>query len=211
GVCRGDPSGRPYISNRVLSFCKVLRERSNKMAHNPVKHQRRSIRLKGYDYSQKGAYFVTICTCNKKCLFGKVVESKIVLNKLGQMVVKCWNEIPIHFPNVELDVFVIMPNHLHGIIVLTDYCRGGVPPPHWKGEATSPLQKSTLGQVVAYFKYWTTRSINQTFNTPGNRIWQRNYYEHVVRNEDDLNETREYVINNSLKWKLDKENPDNRL
>lgn len=121
------------------------------MANNPTKHQRRSIRLKGYDYSQKGAYFVTICTCNKKCLFGKVVESKIVLNKLGQMFVKCWNEIPIHFPNVELDVFVIMPNHLHGIIVLTDYCRGGVPPPHWKGEATSPLREPTLGRIVAYF------------------------------------------------------------
>ena len=133
------------------------------------------------------------------------------LSKIGQMAQKTWIELLKHYTGIEIDKFVIMPNHLHGIIILTDYRRGGVPPPNWKGEATSPLQKSTLGQVVAYFKYWTTRSINQTFNTPGNRIWQRNYYEHVIRNEQDLNETSEYIISNPPKWKLDKENPDNYL
>lgn len=173
--------------------------------------RRRSIRLKGYDYSQKGAYFVTICTHNRRCLFGKITDGKVGLSKLGQTVAKCWSQIPEHFHNVELDVSVVMPNHLHRIIILINNCRGGVTPPYYVGEETSPLQKCTLGQIVAYFKYRTTRLINQKSNTPGNRIWQRNYYEHVIRNEDDLNEIREYMITNPLKWELDRENPNNRL
>ncbi|MDO8126351.1 MAG: hypothetical protein Q6359_03900 [Candidatus Brocadiales bacterium] len=138
-------------------------------------------------------------------------NGSMVLNEIGQMVRKAWTELPTHYMGVDIDEFVIMPNHLHGIIILTDNCRGGVTPPYYVGEATSPLRKPTLGQIVAHFKYRTTKSINQISNTPGNHIWQRNYYEHVVRNEDDLNEIREYVINNPLKWELDGENPDNRL
>ena len=125
-------------------------DRQDKMANNPTKHQRRSIRLKGYDYSQPGAYFVTICTHKKGCILGSIKNGEMKLSKIGQMAQKTWIELLKHYTGIEIDKFVIMPNHLHGIIILTDYRRGGVPPPNWKGEATSPLQKSTLGQVVAY-------------------------------------------------------------
>lgn len=179
------------------------------MTYNPCKHHRRSIRLKKYDYSQKGAYFVTICTNQKKCVLGGVEDSGIVLNEIGQIVQKTWTKLSMYYTGVDIDKFVVMPNHLHGIIILTDYCRGGVTPPCSMGEATSPLREPTLGQIVAHFKYRTTKSINQISNTLGNRIWQRNYYEHIIRNEDDLSEIREYIITNPLKWEMDSENPNN--
>ena len=187
------------------------------MIHAPQQYQRRSIRLKDYDYSQEGAYFVTICT-HKKALF---LENE----HISAIVEKCWLAIPVHFPNVQLDEWVIMPNHMHGILIITDKCkdatyfttsifnvrRGEVTSPTQKGAATAPLQKHTLGQVIAYFKYQTVKSINQTHKTPGNRIWQRNYYEHVIRNEDDLNEIRQYILDNPAQWDMDENNPTRQL
>jgi REP element-mobilizing transposase RayT len=168
------------------------------MNYNPEAHHRRSIRLKGYDYSQNEAYFVTICACNRECLFGEVANGVIELSPIGESTYKFWFEIPWHFENVQLDEFVVMPNHFHGIIVITDNCRGGVTP---------PLQKCTLGKIVAYFKYQTTKFINQIRNIPGLPLWQRNYYEHIIRNEDELNRIRQYIIENPLKWEEDIENP----
>ncbi len=119
-----------------------------------------------------------------------------------------WNDLPQRFATIELDEFVIMPNHIHGIIVICDKpnvnCRGGVAPP--QGEETSPLQKPALGKIIAYFKYQTTKQINQIHGTPGNRIWQRNYYDHIIRSEKSLAKIREYIINNPLQWELDSEN-----
>lgn len=171
------------------------------------KDERRSFRLKDYNYSQAGAYFVTICTQKGKLILGKVVEDEMVLNKYGQIVEQSWNELLNHFLNMKIDWFVVMPNHIHGIIALDDDGRGGVPPP--MGDSAlggSPLKKPKLGQMVAFFKYQTTKLINTIRSTPGMRIWQRNYYEHVIRNEDKLNKIRYYIQTNPLKWHLDREN-----
>jgi Transposase and inactivated derivatives len=120
------------------------------------------------------------------------------LNKIGKITELYWNEIMNYFPNVELDEYVIMPNHLHGIIILNEQCRG---------EVTSPLQKPTLGKVVAYFKYQSTKLINEINVAPGNRFWQRSYYEHIVRSDKELNNIREYIVNNPMQWNADEENP----
>jgi putative transposase len=181
------------------------------MKANSNQWQRRSIRLKDYDYSQAGAYFVTICTRDKVAVLGEIVDGVMQLNRFGNVVNKCWLEIPHHFPNVEIDTFVIMPNHIHGIVSIVDNCRGEVTSPTPKGAETAPLQKHTLGQVIAYFKYQTTKSINQICHTPGNHVWQRNYYEHVIRNEDDLNDIRQYVLDNPVKWDIDENNLDRQI
>lgn len=176
-------------------------------------NQRKSTRLRGYDYTQAGAYFITICTHTRECLLGEVVNDEMRPNEYGNIVRFQWNEIPVHFSDVGTASFVVMPNHIHGIIVLTDACRGGVTPPNRvttldkTGTEPVPLRKRTLGQIVAYFKYQTTKSINQIRSTPGAHVWQRNYYEHVIRNQTDLEEIREYIVNNPLKWDLDRENP----
>jgi len=187
------------------------------MKYNPDKHNRKSIRLKDYDYSQLGAYFVTICTCNKECLFGDVVDGKMELSEIGTIADNCWNDIPNHFQNVSSDYFVVMPNHIHGIINIV-----GAKHSHLMSTDkistlpanASPLRPNgtdsgSLGAIIQNFKSVTTRKINRILKRRDIPLWQRNYYEHVVRNNDDLNEIREYIINNPLKWELDKENPIN--
>ena len=175
------------------------------------KHHRSNIRLKDYDYSKAGIYFITICTKNLKCIFGDVVKGKMRLNEHGKILNKFWHKIPDHFAKAESDMLSVMPNHIHGTIMITDECRGGVTPPKSRDEETSPLQKRSLGQIVAYFKYQTTRSINQIRKTHGIPVWQRNYYDHIIRNGKELNQVRKYIMENPLKWELDKENPNNLL
>jgi REP-associated tyrosine transposase len=209
---------------------------------HPVSKNRRSIRLKNYDYSKNGGYFVTVCTQDREILFGEIAEGRMKLNRLGEIVDRIWNQLPIHFPNIQLDQFVIMPNHIHGIIIITPIPppQGAVtaplhfhrvkikrnapnsngivgagfprpplpipiPPP--KGAETAPLQKRPLGQMVAYLKYQTTQHINKIIGLPGKRIWQRNYYEHIIRNEYTLSKIRKYIAYNPLRWELDRENP----
>ncbi|HEX9911674.1 MAG TPA: transposase [candidate division Zixibacteria bacterium] len=179
------------------------------MKHNLEKSRHNSIRLKDYDYSQNGAYFVTVCARNHESFFGNVFREEIVLNKYGKIVNQLWNELPNHFFNIESGWFMVMPNHIHGVIVINNECRGGVTPP--MGESAfggSPLQIPKLGQIIAYFKYQTTKIINKIRSTPGLQLWQRNYYKHVVRNEDELNKIRYYIQTNPLKWHLDRENPE---
>jgi REP element-mobilizing transposase RayT len=126
------------------------------------------------------------------------MDGEMRLNEIGKIVEKCWEEIPRHFMDVELDEYVIMPNHFHGIIILNEQCRG---------EVTSPLQKPTLGKVIAYFKYQSTKLINEIHAAPGNRFWQRSYYEHIIRSDKELNNIREYIVNNPMQWNVDEENP----
>ena len=161
-------------------------------------HHRRSIRLKDYNYSQVGAYFVTICTKDSECLFGDIVEKENKLNEYGQIVVDCWGWLSNQYSYVDLDEWIIMPNHLHGIVVINDECRGG--------SRTAPTHKP-LGRLIGAFKTVSTKQINQIRNTPGISVWQRNYYEHIIRNETELNSIREYVMCNPLKWDEDTENP----
>ncbi len=160
--------------------------------------KRRSIRLPDYDYSQNNAYFVTICTKDRL----PTIDSGIIRG----IIQKAWENLPNHYPTVILDEFMIMPNHIHGIIIISNQNIYGLR----RGEVTSPLRKKiTLGQIVAYFKYQSTKSINQIRRSISVPFWQRNYYEHVMRNDDDLYRTRKYIRENPLKWNLDEENPDN--
>jgi len=176
------------------------------MKYDPQRHHRRSIRLKGYDYSQAGAYFVTIVTQNKKCFFGDIVDSKMVLNDAGRTVEYTWHDLPKHNLHIELDAFVIMPNHLHGIIIISDHIvilvgAGSEPAP------TTTPKRHGLPEIIRQFKTYSSKRINQKRRTIGMPLWQRNYYEHIIRNEDELNRIREYIINNPLQWELDRENP----
>ena len=142
--------------------------------------------MPSYDYSFPGGYFITICTHKELDKFGKIIEGKMILNKIGEIVYKFWFEIPKHFSEVGLDEFVVMPNHIHGIIFIKDNCRGEVSSSHLnKGGETPPLH--TLGKTIAYYKYQTTIVINKMRNKPGIPFWQRNYYERIIRNEDELN------------------------
>ena len=186
------------------------------MIYNPDIHKRRSIRLKGYDYKNPGTYFVTICTQNKEHLFGSIEDGEIISNEPGLMVERIWQELPVKYPAIEIDEFIIMPNHIHGIIILSV---GAIPrgcPDEMNGQALghggqalgpAPTQLS-LPDVVHRFKSFTTaqyRNGVQQFNWrpfPG-RLWQRNYYEHIIRDEKELNSIREYIIHNPLNWLTD--------
>ena len=187
---------------------------------DPQKHHRRSIRLKGYDYSQEGAYYVTIVTWQREFLFGDIVNQEMMLSPYGEIVQKWWEEIPVHFSNVETGAFVIMPNHVHGVIYILDERRGTVSVPHDNvtqyalGGETPPLRAfdgiPTLGQIVAYFKYQSTKEMNKVENTGTvTKFWQRNYYEHIIRNEKDLQNKTDYIEANPLLWDEDDENPVN--
>ena len=170
---------------------------------------RKSTRLRDYDYAQPGLYFVTICTRKRECILGYVKDGRVRLNEYGELAESCWSGLGGRFVNVETHEHVVMPNHFHGILALIENCRGGVSPPVGVGAGTAPLHTATLGHAVACFKYESTRSINRLRCTPGASVWQRNYYEHVIRNEHDLRQVREYIANNPLRWELDRENPDN--
>jgi REP element-mobilizing transposase RayT len=202
---------------------------------DPQKHHRRSIRLKGYDYSSEGAYYVTIVAQGRECLFGEIIDGEMHLSKYGEIIQKWWDEIPVHFPNVELGAFVIMPNHVHGIIFILDDRRGEVISPRDHANANNqenvnninqgggindegvktknqgggtPLRKPTLGQIVAYFKYQSTKEMNkiETENSI-TKFWQRSYYEHIIRNEKELQQKTDYIMDNPSQWDEDDENP----
>ena len=188
------------------------------MKFDPNKHHRRSIRLKGYDYSQTGAYIVTIVAWQRECLFGEIVDGEMVLNGFGQLIEKWWHQIPVHFPNVETLTFVIMPNHVHGIIVINDNSRGAVSAPdddnqiEYSGGRTPPLQarKPTLGQIVAYFKYQSTKETNAMDGTGKiTKLWQRNYYERIIRDEREMDRIHRYIESNPAMWADDDETPAN--
>ena len=224
------------------------------MPYNPDIHHRRSIRLQGYDYSQAGWYFITICAQDRLHLFGEISNDEMILNDMGQIVSDCWLDLPNHYKNVVLDESVIMPNHFHGIVVFTDivvenhtdldkFGRNSVgaihesplrespprerqiwePPlrettqrpntskqPHLshQSQSTQPMdikQRRNMGlsKLVGRFKMVSSKQINIIRNTPGVPVWQRNYYEHIIRNEPELNRIREYIINNPLNWQKD--------
>jgi putative transposase len=189
--------------------------------YNSVKPNRRSIRLKGYDYALPAAYFVTLVVQKRICLFGFVEGSHIRLNEIGEMIIRCWLNIPDNFDNTSLDEFVLMPNHLHGIIFVHEA--------PGKGEAladtdqgvedimianASPLQprgtqSRSLSAIIQNFKSVSTRMVNKLYFKPGNKIWQRNFYERIIPNQRELDAIHQYIIDNPSNWKLDRKNPTN--
>lgn len=185
------------------------------MTYNPEIHHRRSVRLKDYDYSQTGVYFVTICTHDRSRLFGNIAaDGEMRCNAYGEIVYQEWGRLQELRQNVELDAFVVMPNHVHGIVVIwaeddgqtgrTDSQRAT-----WARRA-SPLQRpagvlpDSLGAIVGGYKSAVTREINRRRDTPGASVWQRSYHDVIVRNEAMLNELRQYVISNPAQWAEDR-------
>lgn len=178
-------------------------------------HYRRSIRLRDYDYSQPGAYYVTICTHERRCLFGKIADSEVRLNSLGHAIRHHWQDLPNHHAGVELDEYVVMPNHLHGIVVIGESSGEivGMPAEGEAGLAPTPAvvhsrRKPTLASVIGSFKSACTRTINRQLERPIT-LWQRGYYEHVIRSEAALARIRQYIEDNPATWALDRDNPAN--
>ena len=222
------------------------------MKYNPQIHHRRSIRLRGYDYSQAGAYFITICCQDRKCRFGKIENDEMILNEYGTIAYDEWMTLPERFSNFEMDVFQIMPNHMHGIIVLNDVCAtlavaqnnitnknagAGFTPvqneteqitngdmqlnngqPHglplritgddngtWVNPA--PTKIATIGDIVGAYKSLVANAcldIYKSKNKMMGKLWQRNYHEHIIRNEQSYQTISNYIINNPAKWNKDK-------
>lgn len=210
------------------------------------KYRIESIRLQGYDYSQPGAYFITIVTHNRQCSFGNIIDDEMMLNEFGVLVKNEWLKTGIIRPNIVIDAFVVMPNHLHGIIIITDNdeysrdCRNSrdsrrdtlqrvftETETHSETETDTVSEsktktgtktieqfgkptKNSIPTIVRLFKSTTTKQINQLrrdtlqrVSTPMQPLWQRNYYEHMIRNEVELNRIRQYIIDNPKKWKTD--------
>ena len=172
------------------------------------RHNRHSIRLRDYDYTQAGAYFVTICSWSRECLFGDVIDGKIQFNEYGQIVQECWDAIPEHFIGIKLENHIVMPNHVHLIILIVENGRGMACHAPTDRQFGKPISNS-LSTIIGSFKSAVTKRINQIRNTPNVPVWQRNYYEHIIRNEDELNRIQEYIINNPLQWADDENNPMN--
>ena len=173
------------------------------------RHHRKSIRLRGYDYSRAGAYFVTICTHNRTPLFGDIVNGEMRLDDAGQLVQRTWEGLPRHYSHAELDAFVIMPNHIHGIIVLTPtpVGEGFKPAPTAMTTPAPAATRHSLAEIIRGFKTFSARGFNELRSTPGIPLWQRNYYEHIIRNDAALDRIRQYIMDNPARWHEDPENP----
>jgi putative transposase len=185
--------------------------------YNPNIHHRKSIRLREYDYSKAGLYYITICTADRKCLFGKIVpigvqnfepmRRKMILNDSGEIANGCWLQIPEHFPDVFLHEHIVMPNHVHGIIELTKSPVGveNFQPLHKNFEPhRNEYQKiipHSIGSIVRGFKIGVTKWFRN--NTNIENIWQRNYYEHIIRNEYSYDRIADYIIENPNNWEND--------
>lgn len=183
-------------------------------------HHRRSIRLPGYDYSQQGAYFVTICTQDRMCLFGDIEDGEMTLNQYGSAVQDEWLRTPEIRAEIQTGEFVVMPNHFHGIVLIcggeADVCRGTACRALMECTARRAPTVERFGRpisgslptIVRAFKSAVTRRINGIRRTPGEQVWQRNYYEHVIRNEIDYRQITEYIADNPRRWKEDVLHPD---
>jgi putative transposase len=200
---------------------------TNQMKDNSGIHHRKSIRLKGYDYSKAGIYFITVCTKERKCLFGKIVDEEMILNDAGKIANEYWLDIPKHFPDVNLHEHIIMPNHVHGIIELTnvgaqnfigvqDFVRvqdfeplQNINPNVVGVEDFQPPQNQfqkiiphSIGSIIRGYKIGVTKWFRK--NTNIYIVWQRNLYEYVIRNEQSYKNIANYIINNPREWKEDK-------
>jgi len=202
---------------------------------NPNFHNRRSIRLKGYDYSRSGLYFITICTQNRECLFGEIrTVREMALNPAGEMIEKWYRELENKFPDIHCHEMIVMPNHFHCIIEITD-----THVPEWDALVGAPLRgrhndipengepvsqygptnkkyHATIGHIVDWFKTMTTNEYIREVKNHGwkrfdGKLWQRNYWEHIIRDDGSYNQIAEYITENPSKWNNDQLNPDQKL
>ena len=173
------------------------------MKYNPDVHHRRSIRIKNYDYSQSGAYFITLCIQNRECVLGEIVDRNMHLSSVGENVFVQWTNLPQRFSGLELHVFVVMPNHFHAIISINPVGAPLAAPccvSNKKGAASSA---PTLGRILRAFKSISAVEGNRLLNRSNQSFWQRNYWEHVIRNEKELMTLRQYILSNPAQWELD--------
>jgi putative transposase len=203
---------------------------NNKSKYNPQIHHRRSIRLKGYDYSQAGLYFITICCQDRKCRFGKIENGEMILNELGTIAYNEWIKLVERFTSFELDVFQIMPNHMHGIILLNDVAgadtlaqlgqpqglaptdavaeNGSITDCDDIGTGASPAPtNATIGEIIGAYKSLVFNGCLKIYKSKNDlmgKLWQRNYYEHIIRNAKSYENISNYIINNPAKWAEDK-------
>jgi putative transposase len=157
---------------------------------NHLRPRRRSLRLQGYDYSQAGAYFITACTQNRATLLGEIIDGDARLSEMGTIVQQTWDDLPVHYRGIDLDAFIVMPNHVHGIIILADQFE----------------RRHAIPEIVRGFKTFSARRVNERAGKRGSVLWQRGYYEHVIRNEKTLDRIRAYIANNPAQWPDDPEN-----
>ena len=198
------------------------------MSEKSHQHNRRSIRLKGYDYSRAGLYFITICCQDRICRFGKIENNEMILNEYGKIAFDEWEKITERFSNFELDVFQIMPNHIHGVIVLNnvgatlavaptadntvvqnDDNDGDVGVTEIGATARVAPTVGTVSDIVGAYKSLVANDclkIYKSKNETMGKLWQRNYYEHIIRNDKSYQRISEYIINNPKNWKNDKLN-----
>lgn len=206
------------------------------MRYNPDKHHRHSIRLKGHNYSASGIYFITICVFQRECLFGEVVNGEMNLNQFGQLVASYWQNLARHHSTLNVDEFVIMPNHIHGILILSDrqakhneFVGAGLADPSFAPHnASSPkpallsenvsqcssknvvtTQHRSISEMIRGFKTFSARRINQIRRSPGVPVWQRNYYEHIIRDETVCSTIQQYIVSNPTSWRADQLYPSN--
>ena len=167
------------------------------------------MRLRGYDYSTPGAYFVTVCTQNRLSLFGRIVNGAMAANRFGEVVEDCWAKLPDHYDNVALDAFILMPNHIHGVIIIKDELPGvgaGFKPAL---PAAMTSRRQGVPEIVRAFKTFSARQINKMRSSGGESVWQRGFYDHVIRGERELNGIRTYIMDNPRRWSEDVDNPAN--
>jgi putative transposase len=204
------------------------------MLYNPKKYYRRSIRLKGYDYAQEGAYFITMCCKDRRCLFGDVVESEMIVNDAGRMIEMQWQALTNRFTHIHLHEFIIMPNHFHAILQIRNIDEAHVGAPlvgalpvdvpkigdeseigqpkntgQPQGIAPTMVPNKTVGDMVDAFKSITTVAYIRGIKNSGwipfdGKLWQRNYFEHIIRNEESYQTIASYIVNNPSKWKDDR-------
>ena len=237
------------MANLVFAHLLFYSQTFRKMYLNFDKQGRRSIRLKGWDYRSPGWYFVTVCTQNRECLFGDIKNGAMQINPAGKIIEKEWQDLASRFDFMELDEYIIMPNHIHAILEIigrgescirpasgNHHSESCIRPEHrlrfigFGRSQGSPLQSKfpdpsedhgrpngtetkSLGRIIQTFKSKTTHHYIQALNDfnlkPFNiRLWQRNYYEHIIRNETELNQIRQYIYNNPAAWSQDEENPE---
>lgn len=156
--------------------------------------RRKRLRLPAYDYTGVGPYFITVCTHGREILFGAVTDDEMRLNTVGDIVAATWRDLPSHYAGTQLDEFVVMPNHVHGILLINQ----------------DDESRHRLSELVRSFKSFSTRRVNEFRGTVGMALWQRGYYEHVIRNETSLEQIRRYVVSNPAMWGTDEENPHKR-